>query len=82
MFPDDPNARFKFLMSNMVENASYFLDHHVWADGQTENDFDVSIAVARVVLQTLEQDPTNKQPLAYQDSVEVGSLILFLCLVT
>jgi hypothetical protein len=57
-------------MSNMVENASYFLDHHVWTEGQ--NDYIVSTAVARVVLQTLEQDPMNRQDMSSQD-VEVGS---------
>ncbi|EAU88627.2 hypothetical protein CC1G_12019 [Coprinopsis cinerea okayama7 len=71
VFEEDPDARFKLLMSNMVENASYFLDHHVWTDGQTDSDYNVSLSVARIVLQTLEQDPTNKQPASYKE-VEIG----------
>lgn len=70
IFPDDADARFRMLMSNMVENASYFLDHHIWADGQ--NDYIVSTAVARIVLQTLEQDPMSRQDTSTPD-VEVSA---------
>ncbi|KAF5315600.1 hypothetical protein D9611_004713 [Ephemerocybe angulata] len=58
IYPDDPNARFKLLMNNLVENGCYFLDHHTWLDVQTENDFNVSLVVARIIFRALEQDPT------------------------
>ena len=59
--------RFRVLMANLVENGCYFLDHHTWLDQQTENDFNVSLTVAKIVFQTLEQDPT-----ATDSSIEVS----------
>ncbi|TFK29961.1 hypothetical protein FA15DRAFT_684259 [Coprinopsis marcescibilis] len=67
ILPDDDEARFKLLMANMVENASYFLDNQSWSAGHM--DFNVSISVARVIMYTLEQDPITKR--GAQQEVEV-----------
>jgi hypothetical protein len=54
--------RFRVLMANLVENGCYFLDNHTWLDHHTENDFNVSLTVGRIVFQALEQDPTATNP--------------------
>lgn len=61
--------RFRVLMANLVENGCYFLDHHTWLDQHTENDFNVSLTVAKIVFQALEEDPT-----ATDSSIEVSPL--------
>ncbi|KAJ2931375.1 hypothetical protein H1R20_g5743, partial [Candolleomyces eurysporus] len=68
IYPNDPGARFQLLMFNLFENGCYFLDHHVWVDSQTENDFQVSMSVARIVLQALEMDPTSSTYSALETS--------------
>lgn len=74
VYQDDPQMKFRVLMANLVENGCYFLDHHAWFDAQTENDFNVSLSVAKIVFQALEQDPTATNP-----SVEV-SIVTCRCL--
>lgn len=72
IYPEDSTARFKLLMNNLIENGCYFLDNHVWLDAQTENDFNVSLTVARIIFQALEQDPTSSRMEVRRGAIRVS----------
>jgi hypothetical protein len=41
----------------LADNGFYFLQHHTWSDIQSDNDYTVSIAVAKLVLEAADHDP-------------------------
>ncbi|KAF5358295.1 hypothetical protein D9756_001552 [Leucocoprinus leucothites] len=46
---------------DLVEGGSYWLDHYLWAEGQTEKDFYASLAVARMIFQAMSYDASVLQ---------------------
>lgn len=61
------------LFVGLVEGGCYWLDHHVWTEGQTEQDFDASLAVARMIFQAMSYDALILQRMS--GSNEVSKLI-------
>lgn len=55
---------------NLVEGGCYWLDHYFWIEGQTEQDFHASLAVANMIFQAMSYDASVLQKVA--DSAEVS----------
>lgn len=58
----------------LVDSGLHFLENHVWADVQSENDFTASLVVAKMILQAAEHDPSIINKLSDQ-TTEVRSVL-------
>lgn len=52
-----PAQLFPELFLSLADDGFFFLQNHLWSEVQSENDFNASVAVARMILQAAEQNP-------------------------
>jgi hypothetical protein len=60
------------LFVGLTEGGCYWLDYYFWVEGQTEQDFFASLAVAKMIFQAMSYDASVLQRMP-TDSTEVSS---------